>query len=212
MSFCSDILALDKADIITKADTKDPHPLPPTASSSQLLQQAIKQIESIATNPKFGDDSCAKCIAGLEIGKFLAMAAPEQGPALATELCLHFNFSSTCTETFSVLALGSVVTQVIANADVASLDGQVCTVGNGYEVSIADHLLCQLLCQNFVGGLCPLPPTTPLDLTGWFAKPKPDPLPAPKKPSGKRLKVLHMSDLHIDASTLDWCILSSGSG
>lgn len=60
--------------------------------------------------------------------------------------------------------------------------------------------LYQLLCQNFLN-LCPLPPTSPLNLTGWFAKPKPDPLPAPKQPSGKRLKVLHVSDLHLDAST-----------
>lgn len=54
-----------------------------------------------------------------------------------------------------------------------------------------------MLCQNFLG-LCPLPPTTPLNLTGWFAKPKPNPLPQAKKPSGQRLKVLHISDVHID--------------
>jgi hypothetical protein len=110
---------------LVKEDKKDPHPLPPKASSSQLLQQALTQVESIASNPTFGNNSCAKCLAGLEVGKFLALAAPELGPNLATELCLHFNFSSTCEETYSVLALGSVVTQVIANADVAGLDGQV---------------------------------------------------------------------------------------
>ena len=54
-----------------------------------------------------------------------------------------------------------------------------------------------MLCQNFLS-LCPLPPVSPLNLTGWFTKPKPDPLPAAKKPSGKRLKVLHLSDLHLD--------------
>ena len=60
----------------------------------------------------------------------------------------------------------------------------------------------QMLCQHFISGLCPLPATTPLNLTGWFAKPKPDPLPTTKKPSGKRLKVLHLSDLHIDPREL----------
>lgn len=55
-----------------------------------------------------------------------------------------------------------------------------------------------MICNHFLSGLCPLPPTSPLDLTGWFAKPKPNPLPAAKKPSGQRLKVLHLSDLHID--------------
>ena len=55
-----------------------------------------------------------------------------------------------------------------------------------------------MLCQKFAGGLCPVAPTTPLNLTGWFAKPKPDPLPTLKKASGERLKILHLSDLHID--------------
>lgn len=57
-----------------------------------------------------------------------------------------------------------------------------------------------MICQNFFG-YCPLPPTSPLNMTGWFAKPKPSPLPAPKAPSGKRLKVLHVSDMHLDART-----------
>ena len=57
-----------------------------------------------------------------------------------------------------------------------------------------------MLCQNFLS-LCPIPPVSPLNLTGWFAKPKPYPLPKPKKPSGKRLKVLHLSDIHLDPRT-----------
>lgn len=55
----------------------------------------------------------------------------------------------------------------------------------------------QLLCAQFLG-LCSYPETLPLNITGWFAKPKPNPLPVPKQPSGERLKVLHVSDLHID--------------
>ena len=53
-----------------------------------------------------------------------------------------------------------------------------------------------------MGGVCPLPPTPALNLTGWFAKPKPNPLPPPKQPSGERLKVLHLSDFHIDPRAL----------
>lgn len=54
----------------------------------------------------------------------------------------------------------------------------------------------QLICSQLE--LCPKPPTVPLNLTNWFAKPKPNPLPPPKPPSGERLKVLHLSDIHID--------------
>ena len=57
-----------------------------------------------------------------------------------------------------------------------------------------------MICANFISGLCS-PTTTPLNLTNWFAKPKPAVLPAAKKPSGKRLKVLHLSDLHLDPRT-----------
>jgi sphingomyelin phosphodiesterase len=55
-----------------------------------------------------------------------------------------------------------------------------------------------MICENFVPNTCTLPPTPSLNLTGWFAKPKPNPLPPPKSPSGTRLKVLHLSDFHID--------------
>ena len=80
---------------------------------------------SIAGNPVFGSDNCQRCQAALEAGKFLAMAAPEQGPALAVRLCEHFGFNSDCATQFGVEALGSVITQVVANADVGGLDGQV---------------------------------------------------------------------------------------
>ena len=80
---------------------------------------------SIASNPVFGTDNCQRCQAALEVGKFLALAAPEQGPALAVRLCDHFGFNSNCAAEFGINALGGVVTQVVANADVGGLDGQV---------------------------------------------------------------------------------------
>ncbi|KAF9222287.1 sphingomyelin phosphodiesterase [Gyrodon lividus] len=161
-----------------KNDTVDPHPLPLPQEPSQLLQQALAQIQSIATNPALSNDTCAQCQASLSIGKMLVLAAPEQGPLLAEAVCEYFNYSTTCYDEFSRLALGSVFTQVVALGDMGGYDGQ-------------------LICANEMG-LCPVPPTIPLDLTGWFAKPKPNPLPPPKQPSGERLKVLHVSDIHID--------------
>ncbi|KAF9222290.1 hypothetical protein BS17DRAFT_755972 [Gyrodon lividus] len=161
-----------------KNDTVDPHPLPLPSTPSQLLSQAIAQIAAIASNPSFGGNTCAQCQASLEVAKFLVMASPEQGPLLAEAACEYFDYSTTCYDEYSVLALGSVFTQVVALADVGGYDGQV-------------------LCSKFAN-LCPIPPTVPLNLTTWFAKPKPSPLPPPKQPSGERLKVLHVSDIHID--------------
>ncbi|THH31903.1 hypothetical protein EUX98_g2280 [Antrodiella citrinella] len=162
---------------IPQNDTEDPHPLPPKASDALLLAHAIEQISSIATNPVFGDDTCTRCQAGLEVAKFLAMAAPSQGPTLAVAICNLFNFKSNCEDSFGLQTVGSIITQVVANADAGGLDGQ-------------------LLCNNFLS-LCPVPPVSPLNLTTWFAKPKPTAV-ASRKPSGKRLKILHVSDLHID--------------
>lgn len=96
---------------------------------------------------------------------------------------------SNCEASFGPLALGNVLTQVLGAGEMAGYDGQV-------------------ICQNFLG-LCPQPPTSALNLTGWFAKPKPNPLPPPKVPSGKRLKVLHLSDFHIDPRSLYFSRLKS---
>ncbi|KAG9308606.1 sphingomyelin phosphodiesterase [Chiua virens] len=169
---------LTNPETFPKNDTVDLHPLPSTSNSSELLNTAIAQIAAIATNPAFEGNKCAQCQASLEVAKFLVMAAPEQGPLLAEAVCEYFNYSDTCYDEYSVLALGSVFSQVVALANVGGYDGQN-------------------LCSRF-DDLCPIPPAVPLNMTGWFAKPKPNPLPPPKQPSGERLKVLHVSDIHID--------------
>ncbi|KAI0660497.1 Metallo-dependent phosphatase [Cubamyces menziesii] len=171
-------LELTDPSTLPKNDTHDPHILPPTASSGQILESAFQQILSIAGSSSFETNNCARCQAALQVGKFLAMAAPEQAPTFVVRVCEHFNFDQDCATTYGLDQLGWVITQVIANADVGGLDGQ-------------------MICSNFISGLCS-PTTTPLNLTNWFAKPKPAVLPAAKKPSGKRLKVLHLSDLHLD--------------
>ncbi|KZT02507.1 sphingomyelin phosphodiesterase [Laetiporus sulphureus 93-53] len=169
---------LTNPETIPQLDTGETHPLPPAASSSQLLDLAVQQIVSIANNPAFGDDTCTQCQASLEVAKFLALAAPEEGPNLAVRLCEYFDYADDCEKDYGIYTLGSPITQVVAYADVGGYDGQ-------------------MICYNFLG-LCPSAGTSPLNLTGWFAKPKPDPLPPATQPTGERLKILHMSDLHID--------------
>jgi sphingomyelin phosphodiesterase len=166
---------------IPQDDTEDPHPLPPPASDALFLQNAMAQVQGLAVNPTFSNNSCALCITVLEIAKLIALATPEQGPAFFVFLCQEFQLTDNidkCDANYGATTFGSVLTQVLANADVAGYDGT-------------------MICQSIVG-VCTLPPTPPLDLTGWFAKPKPNPLPPPKQPSGERLKVLHLSDFHID--------------
>lgn len=106
-------------------DTTDPHILPPKASSSQIAEQAFNQIISISKNPIFEGNTCAQCQAALEAAKFVALAAPEEGPGLAVRVCEAFNFNSDCGTTYGINTIGSVLTQVAAAADVGGFDGQV---------------------------------------------------------------------------------------
>ncbi|KAI0727851.1 sphingomyelin phosphodiesterase [Fomitopsis betulina] len=169
---------LTNPDTIPKLDNYEPHPLPRPAAGDQLLKYAIQQITTIANSSVFAGDSCATCLAGLEVAKFLALAAPEQGPNLAVALCEAFDYADDCATEYGFYTLGTPITQVIAYADVGGYDGQV-------------------ICQRYFS-MCADPGTSPLDLANWFATPKPNPLPPPKQPTGERLKILHLSDLHID--------------
>jgi hypothetical protein len=179
-------LSLTSPDTIPLLDTKDPTPFPPPASADAIAAAAIRQIQLIASpntpSSPFINDPCAACQAALLPAKFAFLAAPSEGASIAVALCEALNLAGSteaCEVGFGQFGLANVLTQVISNADVAGYDGQA-------------------ICFAFGNGACPRPPTTPLNLTGWFAKPKPDPLPARRTPSGERLKVLHLSDFHID--------------
>jgi hypothetical protein len=89
------------------------------------LQNAIKQAQGLFNNSEFVNNTCGLCIATLEIAKLLSLAAPEQGPTFAVFLCQQFKMSTACNMTFGATTLGSVLTQVLANADVAGYDGRV---------------------------------------------------------------------------------------
>jgi hypothetical protein len=55
----------------------------------------------------------------------------------------------------------------------------------------------QYICAKILDDYCPEPKADPLNLDGWFSKPKPANAVAPP-PSGKTVKVLHVSDFHLD--------------
>jgi sphingomyelin phosphodiesterase len=89
------------------------------------LQAAITQVKSLAENNVFAKNTCALCDAALQIGKFLALAAPEQVSPYFTLLSEQLKLSSNFPLMFGPTTLGPVVAQVLANADIAGYDGQV---------------------------------------------------------------------------------------
>ena len=85
----------------------------------------MAQVRGLFVNPAFNNNSCALCTTTFEVAKLLALAAPEQGPAFFVFLCEQFKLSSSCNAMFGATTYGPVLTQVLANADVAGYDGSV---------------------------------------------------------------------------------------
>lgn len=110
----------------------------------------------------------------------MAEVLPQALPPLFIALCEATGFASnsTCQTTYSAEALGALWTQVLAYANVSGQDG---------------HYICNSLSSTF----CPAQTTNPLNTTGLFPKPKPANATAPQA-SGERIKVVHLSDLHLD--------------
>lgn len=105
------------------------------AGSSKLLELAIAQVKSISANPIFGTNQCARCQASLEVAKFLALSAPDQGSNFTVALCEYFNYSSSCEANYGPLALGPILTQVMSFADVGGYDGQVSVLARSSVIS-----------------------------------------------------------------------------
>lgn len=158
-----------------------PEPLRNLSSdaTTALFNDIVANISSIiGSNSTTGN--CSKCLAALEAAKPAALYAPSSAPDAMVELCkkyrLHSN--STCEEDYSANTFGSVWTQILRFADLAGPDGKY-------------------ICNSLSSTFCPKEITLPLNVSSLFPKPRPANATAPK-PSGKRVKVLHMSDFHLD--------------
>ncbi|KAK7718886.1 hypothetical protein SLS57_005996 [Botryosphaeria dothidea] len=158
-----------------------PEPLRNLSSdaTAALFNDIIANISSIIGSNST-TSNCSKCLAALEAAKPAALYAPSSAPDAMVELCkkyrLHSN--STCEEDYSTNTFGSVWTQILRFADLAGSDGKY-------------------ICNSLSSTFCPKQITLPLNVSSLFPKPKPANATAPK-PSGKRVKVLHMSDFHLD--------------
>ncbi|EJU01822.1 hypothetical protein DACRYDRAFT_107555 [Dacryopinax primogenitus] len=179
---------------IPDSDTTDPYVLPPslltaavtgpllpstklsTPGSLALASQALQNIVEIITSPNI-NETCGKCLAAFGVGKALANTAPWEVPGVMISLCNMFGYASygTCAENFDINSDGDIATQVLALADPAAL---------AYSNS------------TFLVFL-PSPSANELDMTSYFASPKPANSVAPP-PSGEHIRVLHLSDFHLD--------------
>ena len=149
------------------------------AASTALVGAAVADITAVIGNNGISGN-CSKCLAALSVAKLAAQIAPSKVPDAMVGLCQKYQFASnvSCEESYAADTFGAIWTQVLAFADVSGLDGRY---------------ICNSVSKTF----CPLPTTQLLNTTGLFPKTKPANATAPKA-SGKRVKVLHLSDFHID--------------
>lgn len=159
-------------------------PVPPTHMPAKkrykLVQEAVANVRDILKSNN-SDTSCTRCKKALAAAKPAALHASYHVPNAMINLCKEFGFHDheVCEQKFAMNTLGTVWTQVLAYADVEGLDGQY-------------------ICHSLNSKYCSAPKTSPLDTTDLFPKPKPTDAQVPKA-SGERVKVLHLSDFHLDA-------------
>jgi hypothetical protein len=154
-----------------------------TSSQTEVfINGLISQIGTIIASPNI-IGNCSKCVAALNVAKSGANLTPAAVPEATVSLCKQYKFhnNKTCEEDFEASKFGAVWIQVLRYADVAGWDGRQ-------------------ICNSLSSSFCPAPYTLQTNTTSLFPKPKPVNARAPCK-SGKRVKVLHMSDFHLDPRT-----------
>ncbi len=148
------------------------------ASADAVVQAAITEVLGIISANNTGlSSNCSKCVAALSVGQVVARLAPEHLPDAFVKLrqITGFNTNASCQTTYEAGSFGAPWTQILAKADVAGLDGRY---------------ICSSLSANF----CTQPPV--ISTKAVFPKPRPAKVKKPCR-SGKKVKVLHMSDLHL---------------
>ena len=175
---------LTNPDTIPTVDPDPPYfPAPSTSLSSTEAQNFLAEIISNVTQilndaSNSTASNCTICKNVLLAAQPAAQTVPSLVPDAMVSLCELFKFHSnaTCQVDFSASTDGAIWTQVLALADVGGQDGEY-------------------ICWSLSTSFCPKPYAIPQHPV--FPKPKPANAVAPKA-SGKRVKVLHMSDMHLD--------------
>jgi hypothetical protein len=136
----------------------------------------MDEITSIINGP---GSNCTKCISALEVGQAVAQRVPKMVPDMLVALCetTGFKSNSSCRENYESTNFGAIWTQILALGNMSGLDGQY-------------------VCNSLDSHFCPRPYTLPSDTSKYFGA-KPENISVPKA-SGKRVKVWHGSDFHID--------------
>lgn len=175
-----------------------PRPVGDSPAPKTILQDTINNITSIIA--KNGTSDCTKCLTAIHAAQRLVRLSPHDGPKGMIELCKKYNYGSkkygltndeVCERLYAPSTLGAEYTQILSYVNLT--DGQQDA---------------QAICSR-VFSYCDSP--SPRNFTDeffekWFADVGGRDAPAKKvrtrKSNGHKkrrpLKVLHMSDIHLD--------------
>jgi len=165
------------------------------APGSGSVEDTISKIKSIISG---SDSNCTKCMDALKVAQRLVQAKPHLGPPAMVALCKKFSFVSTksgltseeaCERTYAPSTLGAQMTQILswANFTQGSVDAQaICSRSFTYcDLPAATHLSDDYFKEWFKGKVDP-PAKGPPAKPGKALK------------GGRQLRVLHLSDIHVD--------------
>lgn len=168
------------------------YPLPTGTASPDIASAVRQELTDIFSSNRA---NCTKCTDALKVAQKLAQQSPKEIPGMLVEMCKKYSYksASTCENTYAPQVLGSVYAQILSYADFTS----------------EDSTDAQYICNIVVGSStssCSLPKPRHLDedfLDTWFRGSRTPPasydrnVGEPTK-NGQDLRVLHMSDIHVD--------------
>ncbi|EST07886.1 Phosphoesterase domain protein [Kalmanozyma brasiliensis GHG001] len=167
------------------------YPVATGTASPDIVSQVRQEITDIFAS---SSSNCTKCTDALKTAQKLAQQSPQDVPALLIELCTKYKFksASTCAKQYAPQVLGSVYAQVLSYANFSSGSTDA-----------------QYMCNVVVGSSfsnCSLPKPRLLDeayLDDWFHGKRTPPSSynlnvGEPTANGGNLRVLHMSDIHVD--------------
>ncbi|CAH7666931.1 Metallo-dependent phosphatase-like protein [Phakopsora pachyrhizi] len=199
-------LNLTAPDQVPVNNLRDPITLPPIYLRGEearlLAHRTLSQVIRVIRSNSTKSSSCEKCTQSLDLMGKLARRAPQLVPEALVSLCETYRFNSRCQQQYGLHSMGPIAAQVLAFADLTGYDGQY-------------------ICFNFFSKIskCPLPSASPLDISKYIKSTKPRDATSRRRTKSKetdrmvsstdqkrylfpkskeRLRVLHISDFHLD--------------
>ncbi|KAF9166053.1 hypothetical protein DFQ26_008807 [Actinomortierella ambigua] len=157
---------------------REARPLSSERARLHLADEMVDLLEDLLDSP--GLEPCQMCRQGLQLAQVFAQKAPDMVPGTLRVLCRKYSFLRLDACDGLLARLGPQLVEIFSDLKVNSTDGYY-------------------FCSYTFPGSCPTPQhqSSSTTLSTLFPKPKPQNAVQPP-PSGKRFKVLHFSDWHLD--------------